>query len=316
MKISIALCTYNGARYLWEQLASIAAQTRLPDEIVICDDRSQDDTVQIAQRFANTVNFPVRLFVNEQNLGSFQNFGKAIGLCQGDIIALSDQDDVWLPEKLARIASEFENHPNLGVVFTDAEIVDAALHPLRERLFESIRLTRSERLAIDDGRGFETLLRRNVVTGATMAFRAHWKPLVLPIEKNSYLAHDAWIALLIAAVAPIMRIDEPLIQYRQHDAQIQGVKAKERKAEPVSFYETHLNQLDAIRARLVTDNSSETLGRRIRRIDSQRLHLRARIQMPRNIAARAFRVTSELLSGRYHRYSTGFYSAARDLIHR
>ena len=316
MKISIALCTYNGARYLPDQLASIAAQTRPPDEIIVCDDGSQDETPEIARRFAAAMNFPVTLRVNEVNLGSFQNFGQAIDLCTGDVIALCDQDDVWLPEKLSRIAKEFEKDSKVGLVFTDAEIVDAALQPTGHRLFESIRVTDAERQGMVTGRAFEVLLKRNIVTGATAAFRAEWKPLVLPIEKKSFLAHDAWIALLISAVAPIVMRDEPLIQYRQHDAQIQGVRTRERKVEPVSFYETHLNQLNAIRARLsaVTPRPPE-LDKKLVTIDAQRRHLDIRIGLPRNKIRRSFAVLWELCRGRYHQYSNGFYSAARDILH-
>ena len=86
MKISIALCTYNGAKFLQEQLDSIAFQTRIPDEMIICDDQSKDSTLEILKNFVSKASFPVRLFLNEKNLGSTKNFGKAIGLCTGDII--------------------------------------------------------------------------------------------------------------------------------------------------------------------------------------------------------------------------------------
>src|SRR5882724_11959920 len=94
-RISVAMCTYNGAGFLSEQLESIAAQTRLPDELVICDDRSTDESVEIVRNFARHTPFSVRLEMNEENLGSTKNFEKSIGLCQGEIIALADQDDVW-----------------------------------------------------------------------------------------------------------------------------------------------------------------------------------------------------------------------------
>ena len=95
MNLSIALATYNGAVYLKEQLESIAAQTRTPDELVISDDQSTDDTLRVIEEFAATAGFPVRLSVNEANLGIAKNFEKAISLCRGDLIFLSDQDDVW-----------------------------------------------------------------------------------------------------------------------------------------------------------------------------------------------------------------------------
>src|SRR5580698_1985958 len=101
MKLSVALCTYNGERFLPEQLASIREQSRLPDELVICDDASADQSVAIATRFAERAPFPVRIEANSRNLGSTPNFARAIELCNGDAIVLSDQDDVWLPDKLS-----------------------------------------------------------------------------------------------------------------------------------------------------------------------------------------------------------------------
>src|ERR687885_1327551 len=101
MKVSVAMCTYNGAAFLREQLQSLAAQARTPDELVVCDDASADATVRVVREFAAAAPFPVRLTVNERNLGSTKNFERAISLCAGDLVALSDQDDLWLPAKLA-----------------------------------------------------------------------------------------------------------------------------------------------------------------------------------------------------------------------
>src|SRR5260370_27009832 len=98
--ISVAMCTFNGARFLPEQLQSIALQTLQPSELVICDDGSTDGTVGILQSFALSARFPVRIFCNQETLGPARNFEKAIGLCDGEIISLCDQDDVWRPEKL------------------------------------------------------------------------------------------------------------------------------------------------------------------------------------------------------------------------
>ena len=133
--ISIALCTYNGSRYLKEQLDSIAGQTRLPSELIIRDDRSTDDTVDIARRFAETAPFAVKVHVNSENVGSTKNFELAIEGCSGDIIALSDQDDIWLPQKLERLEAEFAADPGVGLVFSDAELTDEKLAPLGVRLW-------------------------------------------------------------------------------------------------------------------------------------------------------------------------------------
>src|SRR5205807_324109 len=101
--ISIAMCTFNGGAFLGAQLESVASQDRLPDELLICDDRSSDDSVGIVTEFARSASFPTRLMVNDTNLGSTKNFEKAISLCRGNIVVLADQDDVWYRHKLERI---------------------------------------------------------------------------------------------------------------------------------------------------------------------------------------------------------------------
>lgn len=118
------MCTYNGEAYLREQLNSFLAQTRLPDELIVCDDGSIDATVSILHSFKETAPFPVTIFVNERNLRVCKNFEKAISYCTGDIIALSDQDDIWLPEKLATLLDAFDKHPGCGYVFSNAHLID------------------------------------------------------------------------------------------------------------------------------------------------------------------------------------------------
>src|SRR5258706_6945784 len=97
---SVAMCTCNGAAYLADQLESIAAQSRLPDELVVRDDASVDDTPAVIQAFAARAPFPVRFERNADRLGSTRNFDGAIAACTGDLIALSDQDDVWHQDKV------------------------------------------------------------------------------------------------------------------------------------------------------------------------------------------------------------------------
>ncbi|MDQ3818842.1 MAG: glycosyltransferase family 2 protein, partial [Acidobacteriota bacterium] len=188
------MCTYNGARFLREQLESIAGQTRRPDELVVCDDRSTDETVRVLEEFAATAPFPVRLKVNERNLGSTRNFEQAISLCTGDLIALSDQDDVWLAEKLERIEEEFERRADIGLVFTDALVVDEELRPLGYTLWQKLGLDGEEQRRIKSGRSLDILLTGWTVTGATMAFRALYSELFIEIPEDLMMIHDGWIA--------------------------------------------------------------------------------------------------------------------------
>ena len=315
--LSIAMCTYNGARYVREQLESIAAQTRQPDELVVCDDRSTDQTVEIVQAFASRASFPVRVYVNDENLRSTKNFERAISLCTSDIIALADQDDVWHSEKLERIEQMLSRASQVGAVFTDAELVDAALRPLGRFLWRTVGFTRKERASICNGRAFEILLRYNVVTGATLAFRAEYKPLIVPIPEN--WVHDGWIALLIGAVARVAIIEKPLVLYRQHLHNQIGAINPKKKRPPRPFSEIYsdpIHRFTDARNRLITvqhdagvpANVLSELGAKIR-------HLQVRAAMPRSRWRRLPIALTELLTLRYHRYAKrGLRSFRKDLL--
>ena len=220
MKLSVALCTYNGSRHLREQLDSIARQSRPPDELVVCDDVSQDATIEILNDFAGQCEFPVRIQRNERTLGSTKNFEHAITVCDGDVIALCDQDDVWEPRKLALLEDALARHPEAAYVFSDAHVVDECLQPLGHTLWEAVGFGRREQRLFEGGQSPAVLLRFNVVTGATMALRACHRDLILPIP-GSWI-HDGWSALVLSLGAPCAFVDEPLIQYRQHSAQQLG----------------------------------------------------------------------------------------------
>src|SRR5579872_584318 len=162
MRLSVALCTYNGAAYLPSQLESIAAQERLPDELVATDDCSTDDTLEILEAFAATAPFPVRISRNVANLGFAQNFARAISLCDGDLIALCDQDDVWMPARLGATEAVLAEDADVGLVCSDAELVDADLRPTGETLLGRLGLKPAERELLGGDRGVEVLLHRNV----------------------------------------------------------------------------------------------------------------------------------------------------------
>lgn len=318
-RLSVAMCTYNGARYLEEQLDSIAAQTRRPDELVICDDRSTDSTVKIIEAFTSRVAFPVRLSINEKKIGSTKNFEKAIGLCSGDIIALSDQDDVWQTEKLMLIESKLADLPYAGLVFTDAEVVDEYLRPMGYRVWQYNGFNAAEQKRFTEGRAVEALLKRNVVTGATMAFRANFKKLFLPIP--SEWVHDAWIALMVAAYADLGVIPEPAIKYRQHlNQQIGIVKkgfwqrlalARQTKSKT---YSNQLKKFRAARDRLAGNIEALPDKEVIVQLEGKLAHLTVRGNIDEGKLHRLFSVLKELITYRYHRYSYGWKSAAKDLF--
>ena len=322
MKFSVAMCTYNGEAHLGAQLESIAAQTRTPDELVVCDDRSTDETVEVVRRFAAAAAFPVRLEVNEENLGSTKNFERAISLCEGDLIALSDQDDVWLPEKLALMLEAFGRSPGVGLVFSDAEVVDESLRPLGRGLWESVGFDEATRRLVKGGRQLDVLLSGWTVTGATMAFRADFRPLALDIPRDVGMIHDGWIALVVASVSGVELIERPLVKYRQHPRQQLGAPAKRdaggggvrASLARENAYGELIRKGELVRARLAERCGQFDCGAALARLDSRLKHLRARASLPRGRLARLPTVSRELLARRYHLYSNGFYSALKDLL--
>src|SRR6266446_1813845 len=319
---SIAMCTYNGARHLREQLDSIAAQTRPPDELVICDDGSTDATREIITNFAASVPFPVHFHSNERNLGSTKNFERAIGLCEGNLIALSDQDDVWLPAKLAQLEAEFDRGPNVGLIFTDAEVIDEAARPAGYTLWEKLPLRPAERRRLRSQRAIDELLEGSTVTGASMAFRARFKDLLLPIPTDLPIIHDAWIAIMVAAVSEVLPFATPLIRYRQHAEQQVGAKERKKDEDGVreamrrtTSYHEMIEIGMQVQQRLSEHRDVYKSDDALSRLAARLSHLRTRAELPGPPLRRITSVVRELLTWRYHRYSRGFFSAAKDLLH-
>lgn len=215
--LSIALCTYNGALYLNEQLKSFTHQSLLPDELVVCDDGSYDRTVEILQKFSNCSPFEVKVFQNTKPLGIVRNFSKAIEHCSGDYIAISDQDDVWLHEKLeesVKLVQSMEETYGKEfpiLVHSDLTVVDFNLNIIEISMMKSQNIKNIE----SNERALGTLLANNYVTGCTIVINKALKELAMPIP-NEAIMHDRWLALVAASIGKIGFINKPLILYRQH----------------------------------------------------------------------------------------------------
>jgi glycosyltransferase involved in cell wall biosynthesis len=320
--VSVALCTFNGAGLLGPQLESLRAQTRLPDEVVIRDDASSDSTVELLQEFARTAPFPVRVTRNPRNLGSTANFERAIGECSGNLLLPCDQDDVWRPEKIALTVAAFDEDPRRGLVFSDAELVDEHLRPLGHRLWESALFgKRQQRLVLQD-RAFPLLLRQWVVTGATMAFRAEYRPFVLPIP--SIWVHDAWIALIVSALAPLGLIEQPTVLYRQHAAQQLGSRrlslretlARARRTGPAE-YRLELDRFRLAAERLGSPSMPVRDPAFRRMLAAKVAHQATRLAISETGSRpmRAMLAFRELVRGGYARYSPRTRYFLKDMLH-
>ena len=204
MRISIALASYNGARFIREQLESFSAQTRLPDELVVCDDGSSDSTLEIVQAFAREARFDVRIERNPQNLGLNANFGRAMALTTGDIVLISDQDDIWYPDKIAVVEQALLAQPSKLALIHDEHLVDAQ----GKRLAGSF-LGRVRQVGYGD---------RYFVAGNCTAQRRSLLSLILPFPPQ--VNYDSWIALLTDLLETRMVIERPLQSYRRHGGNV------------------------------------------------------------------------------------------------
>jgi glycosyltransferase involved in cell wall biosynthesis len=315
-RISVALCTYNGERYLPQQLASIAKQTRLPDELVVCDDRSTDRTVAMVREFAASAPYPVRIFENEHNLGFAANFERAIRLCEGNLIALSDQDDIWYPIRLERSEQEFAAHPQAGLVFSDADVINDSNELAGPTLWQRLGFAGKREHQLLAGQ-YVVLAKHRFVTGATVMFRASLRDRFLPIGEG--WIHDEWIALIAAAFSDLRPIHQPLIRYRIHGSQQVGFRNKlEQRTQGNSRAQRHWGRLaesvkeleelcDALSA-MALDKKQPVL--RAYQEHLQFLSFRAGLPAPR--LARLGPILRQ--SSQYGVHASGLASALKDLV--
>ena len=200
LSTSIALCTYNGERFLQAQLDSLLAQTQRPDQIVIRDDVSTDRTLDILRAFvpvAEALGIAVDLQVNAVNSGYRLNFDGALRACTGEVIFLCDHDDVWHADKVSRFCAEFDARPDLLALHCDAELIDGDGKALGKRLFRSLGIGERELRRMHQGDAFNLLLKRSMVTGAAMAIRRSVLAHALPIPASGGV-HDGGIATIAA----------------------------------------------------------------------------------------------------------------------
>lgn len=220
-RVSVAMCTYNGEKFLPEQLRSIFTQTSLPDELVICDDGSTDTTEAVVREFAHTAPFLVRFIVNETRLRFAQNFAKCISLCQGDLIILTDQDDVWVETRVQDTREAYAADSRLMFTFSDAPLIDQDGKPTEESIYSNFPIHRRDRKRVDSGVGLlPAIARWGFIYGCTMTMRASMRQTVLPIPPG--WSHDEWLSLALSSLGNSTKL-RPQTNYRQHGVNSVGV---------------------------------------------------------------------------------------------
>ena len=321
MTLAVAMATFNGARFLETQLRSIFDQTRLPDEIVISDDGSSDDTLKIARSFrseakAKGIDFSVT--TRKGTSGVAANFAHAVASTTADLVALADQDDVWLPEKLESLARILEADDSLLMVHSDAELVDDSGAPLGMGVLESLRITGGEKHHLVTGNGIRAVVRRNLVTGSTAMIRRSLVERVGTIPEG--WLHDEWWALVAAESGGLVLDPRVFQNYRQHaDNQVGATQSgfarlMERFSEPQSvFRERHRVRHEGLREHLQSAlwaGSPEARALLEGRLD----HYRWQATLSGARIARVVPVLGRVLRGDYARYRRGIFDAMRDLF--
>lgn len=218
--ISVAMATYNGAKFLRQQLDSIAAQSRVPTELVVTDDASTDDTVAILNDFAATAPFPVHIHRNPSRLGYRANFMRAMGLCRSDIVALCDQDDLWEANKIEAAMEAFAD-PDVVLFFHNAWLIDGAGVMIGPADIFALP-PRSAPLSfypMINPFGFSIVFRK-----ALMRFAEQWPASIDSVEATNRMAHDQWIFFLASVFGVIAYSDARLVRYRQHGGNAYGWK--------------------------------------------------------------------------------------------
>ena len=312
------MTTFNGCPYLEQQLASAASQLRLPDEIVIGDDQSTDETARVVERFAAAHSIPTHFTRNATRLGSTVNFERTITRCRGDIVVFADQDDVWLPQKLARLEAAFASDPRVDYAFSDGFLIDPEGKRVEGTIFSSMGFEDGERQRFRSGAPFEVLLKRNVVAGAALAVKRASLERLMPFEPG--WVHDYFIACCLALVGRGVVIDEPLIEYRRHASQQIGV-ARPNVGDAVSlarrqgaaFCRQQLRNFEGLEPRFRALGIApahpvfQTLREKVR-------FLRARAQMREAPWLAPALLWRSFRRGDYRRYSVGWRQTLLDMI--
>jgi glycosyltransferase involved in cell wall biosynthesis len=332
--ISVALCTFNGEKYITQQLDSIIQQSYRPSQIVICDDQSSDNTVKIIEEVAMHSIIPIEIHVNEYRLGVTKNFAKAISLCTHEYIAISDQDDIWKNNRLEVQINYFKEPKNkhINVVFTDLELVDENLNPLQKTMWEWLLFVDERRKKWLDGKQLQVMMETgNVVTGATLMIKKEFAGRILSFFEKSFKLklYDEIIALLAIKEHSLGIIEIPLVLYRQHSNQVLGTANftgdKKRTIDTaVAGLQTKKMPKEHL-LHIIEHNSRKQKELALLGFDESQTkyytllinHIHQRIKLPSNYFSRCAVIVKEFISGRYLRYSKSLImTPVKDLLSR
>lgn len=270
--VSVAMATYNGEKYIAEQLKSILHQSYTNIELVITDDASADGTVAIIKEFQQEYNF-ITLFINPVNSGVTHTFEHSFKNCKGEFIAIADQDDIWDTQKIELLINAIGKE---DAVYSNSELVDKAGQPLGQ-LFSSLMQLQS----YYSGAPF---LMGNCIPGHTIIMRSAFTKAILPLPKT--IMFDRWISFCAAANNGIKYVDRPLVKYRQHDTNTIGTgksKNKSVRKTKTEQFNIKLAELKMLSTAPITNEDTRKILSRMLELFTRQLSLQRSIFFFKNI---------------------------------
>ena len=313
MKISVALCTYNGEKFISEQLESILNQTVGVDEIIICDDKSTDKTVSICEEILSKSGMDYKVSVNECSLGVSGNFLKALKMTTGDYIFTCDQDDVWHKDKVEIFISEV-NKSNKLLYFSNGDLVNSKNESLNKTLWESINLSFFEMEQKESL--LETIFKRPIVTGAAMCVSKKLIDKVDSIPEN--WLHDEWFSIIASVEKSILPINRSTFNYRQHGNNVVGA-TKKSFSEGVSSWLDGFNIVSKFRGykkSRATDILNMAQNTEFEGLAQKYYDFWNTLYEFQNICAfkQIVKSTKFLFKGEYNKFYTGYRGYLRDVL--
>lgn len=330
LRVSIALATWNGERFLREQLESYLVQTQLPDELIVSDDHSRESTLDIVREFARTAPFEVRILENTQRVGYAENFAHAIEACQGDVILLSDQDDIWLPPHVEELVHPFEQDLQRSKEGREEELL-LVLSRSRHFRIEPDGTRREWDIATSKIRKWNWALcqRDGLIAGfirhRERPFAAHGigfsrrlARLSLPFPSGCSDL-ESWLGSIASTIGKYLFIDEVLTLHRVHDRNAAGFGHRRRLVVPGAGsdpFRKEIARWQAFVERLVSMEGSLTeRGRRSIQVAERAIRVLKRRSRARHLGWLGIPICLfVLLKGDYHRAALGMFSFARDVM--
>lgn len=242
-KISIIVATYNGEKYIEEQINSLLSQTVLPHEIIISDNNSSDKTRILCENLLNEQKKVDYKILIEKEKGVLANFQNGLRNTTGDYIFFCDQDDIWYPNKIAVFMDKFNKYPSCNCVFSDCNLSNDENISMIDTIFPKNNFLRIKEGLLDKKYFFKLELYRNIITGMSLAITKQLKEKILPFSIN--VLHDYWTGINSVFCGDIYYIDEFTSYYRQHADNVVGVNKKKnlkRIVEAMKLHKIRCNQ--------------------------------------------------------------------------